>query len=379
MDTCFLFSHELDTEGCLCLKMSPDGDLLLPLAKRSFDDIKAMQIDCSTIIVESSENACMLELELAWLPDRKARIAIPYALEDKLAQPVDEMHFGFDKLRYNDKRYLVTVISKSRMQSIMQSLADNDISYNLITVDWFALSFHQLIVSGSVLLINTDEFKGALSAELADSYLKNHPLNTPLRFTDSAINLDQDIETQDEDSRIWIAKRLLHGKPLNLCQGEMQHNSDDAWIKKGYQLVAALGLFWLVSLLVVNGISLYSVSKKSAKVDAEIAVIYHQFFPEAKQVISPKFRITQLLSTSNAESQAHFWFLLGNFAKAMENSKLTVDQLRYQNKVLLATVASADFPNLQKLENALRSKQIKVKQLQASTKDQQVVATLELT
>ncbi len=51
MDTCFLFSNNLDAIGCLSLKMSPEGEVIVPLAQRSFADIKAMQEDCTTIIV----------------------------------------------------------------------------------------------------------------------------------------------------------------------------------------------------------------------------------------------------------------------------------------------------------------------------------------
>jgi general secretion pathway protein L len=45
---------------------------------------------------------------------------------------------------------------------------------------------------------------------------------------------------------------------------------------------------------------------------------------------------------------------------------------------LSVTIDSADFANLEQLENELKSLHLKVKQTQASTHEQQVVATLEL-
>lgn len=379
MDTCFLFSKKIDATGCMCLKLSQEGELISPLQHRNFDEILELQTDSTTIVIETSENTTLLELELTWLPDRKARIAIPFALEDQVAQPIDELHFAFDKLRYNDNKYLVTVISKQRLTYIMELLANKAISYDLITIDWFALSFHQLLITDSTLLVYNDNFKGALSEDLAISYLKNHPLNPPLLFEDSDLIDDPSLEIHPENSHVWIARRFLTIRPLNLCQGSMQHESDSEWIKKGYEIAGILGCFWLVSLLIINGLSLYSINKQTKIVDTEISTIYHHFFPEAKQVISPQFRISQLLSNNNSESQGRFWFLLNNFAKGMDDSKLEIEQLRYQNKSLSTTVVGADFPTLEQLENKLKSLHLQVRQTQASTKDQKVVATLELT
>ncbi|KTD41012.1 type II secretion system protein GspL [Legionella parisiensis] len=377
MDTLFLFVKHLDEAGCLCLKINTDGALIAPPVQRSFDEIKSLQTECKTLIIETCEHVSILNLELSWLPERKARAAIPYALEEKLAQSVDELHFAFDKARYQNNQYLVTVIAKKRMRYLLQLLNQQDIEFSAITVDWFALEPQELCISETALIINAD-FKGALSGELADIYLKNHPQYQPLLFADSAIQIDPSLPKSQETSHTWIAQRILKSKLMNLCQGEMQHGNKTDLIKKGYQLVGALFCLWLISLLVVNGIKLHLLNKRTQKIDEQIAVIYHEFFPDAKQIISPKFRITQLLKSNNTEEQNRFWFLLNQFAKVMKNDRNDLEQLRYQNKILSVTIISTDFASLEELENELKKLQLKVKQTQASTREQQVVATLEL-
>lgn len=379
MDTLFLFVKNIDEAGCFCLKMNADGAVISPPALRSFVEIKTLQNDCNTLVIETCEHATLLNLELSWLPERKARVAIPYALEDKLAQPVDELHFAFDKTRYQNNQYLVTVISKQRIRYLMQCLNEQDIAFSGITVDWFALAPEELCICGTTLLINTDEFKGALSGDLAHIYLKNHPQHQPLLFEDSSIPADFNLTKRQETSYEWIAQRILKSKLMNLCQGEMQHGYKNDLLKKGYQLSIVLFCIWLLSLLVVNWIKLHQLNKETQKIDEQTAVIYHEFFPDAKQVISPKFRITQLLKSNNAEEQNRFWFLLNQFSKVMKNDHHTLEQLRYQNKTLSVTLVSTDFTSLEELENELKKLQLKVKQTQASTREQQVVATLELT
>lgn len=379
MDTCFLFTRHLDTQGCFCLKLSSNGELLAPPAQRAFSEIKVLQNDANTLIVESATNTSILDLELPWLAERKARIAIPYALEDKVAQSVEELHFAFDKARYHDNHYLITVIDKQRMNYLMSLLDEHQIAFEIITVDWFALEAHELVINESVLLINNDDFKGALSGELATNFLNKHPLTPVLTFTDSQINSELTASKMDESSYTWLARQLSKAKPLNLCQGALVHGNTTDWIKKGYQLAGLLFGFWLISLLITNAIELYSLNKQTAKIDQQIAVIYHEFFPEAKQVISPKFRISQLLSSEGGDKQNRFWFLLNQLAKEMKGNKISIEQLGYQNKTLSVTLVSPDFATLEDLEKKLKALRVNVKQTQASTRDQQVLATLELT
>jgi len=379
MDTCFLFSKYLDDQGCFCLKLSEQGELIATGAQLSFSDIKILQQESRTIVVESGSNATLLDLELSWLPDRKARIAIPYALEDKLAQPVEDLHFAFDKSRFQNNHYLVTVMSKERMRFIVALLNKNTINFNLLTLDWFALGTDQACLIDSAVLVNSADFKGTLSSELALMYLKNYPELSVYSFQDSNAGLIELAHLKKElNAATWVAQNLLKCKPLNLCQGEMQHGNTSSWVMRGYRLSGMLALVWLISLIVVNGLSLHSLNNRTKSIDKEIAAIYHEFFPDAKQVISPKFRISQVVGNNSSDNQAQFWFLLGQFSKAVNNDQMTIEQLRYQNKILSVTLVTSDFATLEHIENKLKLSQLKVKQTQASTRDQKVVATLEL-
>ncbi|HAU1150603.1 TPA: general secretion pathway protein GspL [Legionella pneumophila] len=379
MDKCFIFSKHLDDNGCVCLKISDMGELIAPPEFRNFLQIKDLQKESSTIIVETCTRAILLDLAIPWLPERKARIAIPYALEDKVTQPVEELHFAFDKFHYQNNQYLVVVIDKQRIRKLIQVFDEHGIVFDTITLDWFALESQELVISESELLINNEDFKGVLSGDLAQTYLKNHPQNLTHIFQDSKIVAPSIASQNEEHSYTWIGKRLIKSKPLNLCQGEMQHGKTTDWIKKGYQLVGGLCGIWLISILLVNWLSLHWLNKQIDEIDQQTAVIYREFFPDAKQVISPKFRISQLLGSNTTENQSRFWFILNQLSKAMKDSDITVEQLRYQNKIISITLVSSDFESLQEIENKLKQLQLKVKQTQASTKDQQVVATLELT
>ena len=79
MDTCFLFAKHLNDEGCFCLKISANSSLIASPEQRSFAEIRSLQAGCNTVVIETGLNCGFFELELPWLPERKARVAIPYA------------------------------------------------------------------------------------------------------------------------------------------------------------------------------------------------------------------------------------------------------------------------------------------------------------
>ena len=166
--------------------------------------------------------------------------------------------------------------------------------------------------------------------------------------------------------------------PMNLGQGELQQSSGKQTSVFWYQASAVLFGIWLVTLITTHAIHLYSLTSKNKVLDQQIAVIYREFFPQAQQVISPKFRITQLLKSNVATEQDSLWQLLDKLSQALVRSQITIEQLRFQNAMLAVTLTSKDFAALEKLQVALRQAKVNVEQTQASSHEQQVVATLEL-
>lgn len=381
---CFLFTEHLKEDGCLSLKLDHQGQVAAPLLHRSFSDIQALQADSRTYLVAPGQHFSLHKLELPWLAERKARAAIPFALEDKLAQNFDSLHFAFDRQHYQNGSYLIVVGDKAYLQALIATLDEQQINFDLLTLDWFALVPDEIAVMANSLLANDELFQGALSTDLAPFYLSKWSGERSIysfsdsnkeQLDDSAL-LEQ-LKEIAEPSYQWIAQRLLKNRPMNLCQGELQHGSANSKTRRLYQAAAAMSLLWLLSVLTVNGMKLFFLHRDIAAVDTQIASIYREFFPQAQQVISPKFRINQLLKSNQGANDLTFWTLLNNLAKNYNNS-LTIEQLRFQNQVVSLTVISKDFETLESLQTELRKNNIKVKQTQASSKDGRVIGTLEL-
>ncbi|MDP1602599.1 MAG: type II secretion system protein GspL [Legionella sp.] len=381
MVTCFIFLKYLTDEGCLSLCLNQQGELHAPLAERTFSEIKQLQLNAKTIAVVSTEYVGLHSVELPWLPEKKARAALPFALEDKLAENVDELHFAFARQFYQNGRYLVIICNKSWLMDILATLEDHHIHFDNITLDWFALDDNETcILSSSLLTHNEPFFSGALAEELAISYLKDLSLDqTIYTFTDSdPLLLAPTAQVTGIESLLWIAKRLHVKKTINLSQGPLEQSSSHFKTKRWYLAAATMSLLWVAILLIGNGLKIYSLNSQVSEVDKQIATVYRQFFPKAQQIISPRFRISQLLKSRKNDTDKAFWSLLNQLTEAITKNNSKVEQLRFQNQLLQVTVVSKDFDTLEAVQTALQKASVKVKQSQAASTGDKVTATLEL-
>ena len=380
MATCFLFIQNLTETTCLSLRLDAQGQVEAPLEQRTFDAIKALQVAVKTIVVLACERCSLHRVELPWLGSQKARTALPYALEEQLAQQVATVHIAFDQQHYQNKHYLVAVIDKAYLVALMERLDGLALDFDVMTLDWFALRADEACVSETSLLVHDSEFQGVLSTELAAMYLTKRISQTSiLEFRDSTSSLKSTaFKHIDESFYEWVAKRLINTHPMNVCQGELQHSVTQQICTRWYQASAILAGLSLGIFLLVHGIASHQLTTKNNHLDQQISVVYHEFFPQATQVISPKFRVEQLLKSRGVSSDKTLWTLLDKLAAAMNHEPLTIDQFQYQNQMLSITLTSKDFAALEALQFRLKKALVNVTQAQASLHDQHVLATLEL-
>ncbi len=377
-----LFAECLDETGCLCLRLEGDGFVAAALEHRTFDDIKQMQLGSHTIVVLSTAMSGLYEVELPWLGPSKARAAIPYALEEQLAQKLQTLHFAFDRAHHQHNRYLVVVTDKAYIMEIMARLDELDIRFNEITLDWFALQSGEVCLTPSTVLARVEQYQGALSDSLAETFLNEvTDQSMVLSFTDSlASQNNPSLTTIEQPFYVWVARRLQQAPRINLCQGNLSHGLPDEGVSRRWAMICiALAGLWLVSVLGINAVNLIRLNHQLNLIDKDTAVVYREFFPDAQQVISPRFRINQLLNTGGATQGALvLWQSLDKLDNAIGSNGLTVERMDFKNKVLSVALKAPDFTALEELSSRLKQAHVKVTQTQAASHKHHVTATVEL-
>ena len=372
MANLFIFgSNSYDNDSQWCLLLDSKSEIVAPMAQRSWQEIRQLQENNKTVVVLPSSMCGFFMVELPKLDDRKAQLAIPYAIEEELAQPVDELHFSCSKKFYDNGNYLVVVIDKLLLQNFLDKLHETGILCHAITTDWFALDEQSLLMTKDYLQVRSAELNGCLTGEAATMYLDNKDGEAIFDF--------KDLSLDDEKYATWVAKRLLAKPYINISQGKFANNYRSKSNKIWQYLSLTTAAIWLICFLGLNLFNLFVINQKITDVDRQIATIYYQFFPQAKKVVSPRFRFSQLLSdTQENSNKSSLWKLLDTFASSYKEDAITLTDFRYHDNTLSLTLRAKDFAVLENFRDELQKSALRVKQSQATSEGSSVSAVMEL-
>lgn len=381
MSTCFIFfdaaampdGTDLPTVFW-AVRLDETGEVDVALSEHTIDEIKLMQRGARTVIVLPAVVASIYCLDLPKLSLRKAREAIPYALEESLAEPVQDVHVAFDKAEANSSYYYAVALTKRRLNAWVHLLETLDLAFDVMTLDWCALKPDEVCMTDKDLLVREDAsvnaINGALSSSVAAEYMEKNKKNKSIHPPEST------------SYRLFIATRLLNHTVLNICQGDFQRKTDSKGLSFWYAVCAGLLGVLFLSVLGLKAFLLHQLHAKEAVVDEKIKVIYHDFFPEATQAISPRFRIEQFLKTHASDIQSPFWQLLNKmsnvFSKSDMEHDLQIEHIQFQDQKLSVRLNAKNFAALEAFEQQLKKQQVTVTQIEASTRHGQVISTVEL-
>ncbi len=380
MATCFLFLDALEPEGFLCLHLNDSHAVDAPFMRRTADEIIALQANSKTIVVIPTGFASIVRLALPWFGERKAREALPFALEEELASPVSELHFAFDRAHYQAGAYCVVVVNKLLLQQWLDALKAQRIVFDTMTLDWFALNEGEALITDNSLLVYDVELWGSLSPELAEIFLNQSQDLSGYVFSDSVPMTTQPNWTYSDDVYAsFVAKRLANQSILNVCQGDFKHEAKkNTRLAPWYYGAGLLFGLWIIIFLSLDLFKLYRLASQEKVYDQKISSIYHTFFPEATEVVQPKMRIEALLKSNAFIEQGGFWSVLASLSLAFHADEIEIKSISFQGDVTLLTLVSQNFTVLEKFEEQLRRSHVQVKQIDASTHIKEVHVTLEL-
>lgn len=380
MPFCCLFTETLTETDALCIGLDDEGQISAPLMRRPFAEIVKLSANARCIAVLGTETFSLLSVELPPIGEQKVRAALPFALEERLAQPVETLHFAFDRAHYANGQFMVVAGAHSEITEVLEKLENASIVPDSLTLDWFALKPGEACAGVHYLLVHDATFNGALSPEMVPLYYANRPIETLVyTFSDSNPKIQiSDSVPQDSDFYTFVAKRLYEAPGINLCQGNLRKTSTPRLAVRLYQLAGVLGVLLIAGFIGMKLFELHRLNTEAAALDTRIATLYRSFFPEARVIISPRFRVSQWLKAHDVQAGTSLWGLLERLARARGTQSFDIQQLRYRAPSLSVTFLCNDFSTLEAIENVLRRQGSSVTQTEAASHEGKVLATLEL-
>ncbi|MDY6994941.1 MAG: type II secretion system protein GspL [Pseudomonadota bacterium] len=379
-------------------RFDSNGSLIDSLTAVTLDTVP-MPASSVTVLLPTTE----VVLTTADIPSKqRQRIlqALPYALEEQLAEDVDQLHFALGQRLFDSGHVSVAIISQACMNAYQQQLAAHHIIPTLMTADVLALPQlaegwvllflnHQVLVrtgSQSGFAIESEGLTVAMQAALQELeppaqliVLRDKHTSIPLTALQG---LGIPLVEHEQERCAGLAQGLVknNSQPINLLQGDYRPVDKLALSWRPWRLTAILLVLWGGLYLGKQVLIYQQLQQQRQQLTATIERIYRDTFPEARRVVNPRVQMEQQLKALRTQpQQANFLRLLSQISPVFEQvPDLLLKRLDYRQGAFDIYMEMANLQALEKIKQKLEQLNFDVQVQNAVSRRQRVETHLHL-
>jgi general secretion pathway protein L len=342
-----------------------NGEITTPLSSGSISELvdknknSILSVQKITVIIYAEH----IHLSYQNIPAKnrqRALQAIPFALEEQLADDIDLLHFATSSPQKNI--YPVAAIKHETIRNILDKLKEFKITPDNIHADisclpqdnnsWNLFS-HQNNISidqhkNSVIYADTGSFAIILN-QLLQQTDENQLPDTINIWSDSDTSTLQLPTTIPENIKIiqheykqsplsTFSKYLTQKNIINLLQGpyKVVSQTDHWW--KAWKIAAALAVISISFELISGGIQLNRLESESKSIGKEITRIYKKSFPRSKRIVNTRVQMENKLKQlrkNNTKGVSSFIDLLASTSPVIQQTNgIKIQAINFSNKKL---------------------------------------------
>lgn len=301
------------------------------------------------------------------LPPVKARWlrqALPYAVEELLADEVELLHLALGEA-LDDGRHMLLAVRRSLLQGWLAQLAAQGLEVAAIYVDADLLPRE-----GTQVLLHGEQGLLGGSGEWRLAFNRHD-------WPQLATSIDSPVSLLEE-SCPWPLLAAGQTRAINLAQGEFAvRQGSSSW--QVWRGVAALAGLWLVLQLGFDLAQSWHLQRQGDSYAAASQALYHELFPADTRIVNLKAQFDEHLKQRVAGDQGEFFALLNHAVRALaEVPQLSVVEVDFsQERADLAMQLHADdFASLEQLRQQLLQAGLQVQLGSASREAQGVSARM---
>ncbi|WP_158675313.1 type II secretion system protein GspL [Thiohalobacter thiocyanaticus] len=349
-----------------------DGKLLTQVQRGTPDGLAAQAAGRRVVLVVPGTDVSLFRVEVPTDNRQRMLRAVPYALEEQLADDVDTLHFALGS-RAADGRVGVAVAAREQMDQ-WRAWCDDA---GLEPAAWYAET--QLLTpvaeawvgledpaAGRLLLrgpggegyaIDRDIwpcFAARLGEPRRVRWLAAGSAETELPAVDG---LEQETGGWAQSPLEHLAGGLAQSGLINLCQGDYSRQQQLGRLLRPWRAAAGLLAASLLLALVGQFVQLQRLEAREAELTAQIEQLYRDTFPQAQRVVNARHQMEQqLLALRRAQGQDALDFLgllasSGEVFSAAEGVEL--QGVGYRDGQLDVQLTARDLQSLDKLKQQL--------------------------
>ncbi len=303
---------------------------------------------------------------------QRVRKAVPFALEDTLAEDVDELHFALGR-QDGQQQWPVAVVARERMDAWLARLHEAGLLPDRLVPESVALP---LTLGSSSLLLEEEH-----------ALLRDQPASAQVVTADTLAGLLDLMTARNEEGielRVWhcggelptwlapvsakvepcdggplavFAQGLAESEnPIDLLQGAYSRKEQYSQLWRPWRAAAILLLVSFLVAGVQQGLHYRQLKTESADLTARIEQIYRQSFPSGR-VVNPRVQMEQQLTALRRQQGAgggDFFGLVGKMGGALAAAQgIELVSASFRDGRLDLELTASDIQTLDKLKQQL--------------------------
>ena len=386
------------------------GELTGKISTGSLTELSAAAADHPAIVLLNSQCLHINQLQLPTQNLQKLLKAVPYAIEEFIADDVDNFHFVVSKNKHNGSTSVVG-INENTLKNIIQIFQAANINVEKIIPDALCLAADSnqwvCLNHENTSYLQTDITNGMLLSHYLLPYVLTNKLQDEAQTRPEKILLfseqenatafdtlkaedipDDDIEivniVYNTHPLVVFCGNYKQAMPLNLLQYKFKPKRKTSGYWQHWRLAASLAAIWLVLHLGLTSFQHTQLKDSNIATHAKIEKIYKKSFPKSRKIVNPRVQMEQKLKQlkGNAGNSSHgLIFLLSESFGTLSHDKtsITLQSLTFRNNRMDIGLESSNLQAVENLnKNLNNNKKIKSEITSSSSEKDKVKGNLRI-
>lgn len=353
-------------------------------------ELNALSNNARVQVLCASTDIGFHELELPPGSRKHLNQVVPYALEESLAQDIDELHFAWQLPAARDAALPVAVVSKELVARWQGWLEDAGIECDSLIPDLFVLPLAaDEWTAGRLdddIIVRHGEWRGfaieaGLFVEL--SGLFSNELIPPQRIRCwGDIEWPQapaELAPAGDSDLLSMAPYIDAERSINLLQGAFRKRqkrqvSLAVWRWPALAAAVLLGIF-----IVEQGVYWWQLNSEHQQLTETIEETYRETFPEETRLVNVREQLARHLSQlQSGGGDSEILYLLNQLAPAFAQTELSVTLMQYDssNNELRIQANGPNFLMFEQFQTLAREQDLEIEQGQMNSRQGQIAGTL---
>ena len=382
-----------------------DGELTSKISTGPLSELHSISSNHISIVLLNSQCLHINELQLPTQNMQKMLKAIPYAIEEFIADDIENFHFVAAKSKSASSPANTTSvigIDKSTLQSIIDQFQEANIFIEKIIPDALCMAANEqqwaLLNFNDQSYLQTNPLSGITISHDVMPYIIESKLNDEanekpeklLLFSEAenttvfdSINFDDSqIErvniTYNAHPLVIFCGNYKQALPLNLLQHNFKPKSKSAGYWKHWRLAATLAGSWLLLHLGMTAFQYNQLQEENIVTKNQLEKIYKTAFPKSRKINNPRRQMEQKLKTlksASGNATTGLLFMLEETFGGLdqETKDITFQSFTFRNNRMDIGMESKNLQAIETLNKKLNTSKTIKSEISSSSSEKNIV------